>query len=159
MARRPPLPKRNARSRLQTVISGAVHERVDLYCAHYGITESKFFETAAIEKLDGSGNAKNVSRQLKELTEQLAIMAEHNHLFVQMWLRNTQLFTKQEQQAARTQTNGAYERFLRQLRTNLTGAGAFLGEYQRQLRESPVEGGSAADPTPTTAVGRGGQRS
>lgn len=137
MPRQPPLPKRPARSRLQAVISGDLHQRVDLYCAHYGITEGRFFETAAREKLDGSGDGKALARQLKELNEQLAILSEHSHLFVQMWLKNTQLFTKEEQRAARPQATALYERFVRQIQMNLTGGEGFLGECRQRLREAP----------------------
>lgn len=140
------LPKRPDRSRLQTVISGHVHERVDQYCSHYGITESRFFETAALEKLDGSGDAKSLARQVKALNEQLEIMSEHNHLFVQMWLRNTQLFTREEQVAARVRAKAEYDRFVRQIQTNLTKGGAFLGDCRRQLRASSGESATPASP-------------
>lgn len=162
MSRRPPLPKRPDRSRIQTTISGDVHEQVDLYCSRYGITEAQFFETAAREKLAGTGDAKNLARQLKVLNEQLEIVSEHNHLFVQMWLRNTQLFTKDEQVAARPRTDAAYERFVLQIQKNLTGGGAFLSEAQRRLRAALTEvastpngsGSAAAAPQQSHPAGR-----
>ena len=153
MSRRPPLPKRPDRSRLQTTISGDVHEQVDLYCSRYGITEARFFETAAREKLAGTGDAKSLGRQLKLLNEQLEIMSEHNHLFVQMWLRNTQLFTKEEQVSARPRTDAAYERFVRQIQMNLTGGGAFLSECRRQLRAAPTETPRAEATSPPNGSG------
>lgn len=152
MSRRPPLPKRPDRSRLQTTIRGDVHEQVDLYCSRYGITEARFFETAALEKLAGAGDATTLVRQLKLLNEQLEIMSEHNHLFVQMWLRNTQLFTKDEQVAARERTDAAYERFVRQIQRNLTGGGAFLGECRRQLRAAPTEAAPAPNGSDAAAT-------
>lgn len=136
MSRPIPLTKRTERSRLQTVISGEVHERVTLYCAHYGITEARFFESAAVEKLDGSGDGKNLSRQLRRLNEQVEILSEHHHVFVQMWMRNTQLFTKAEQRAAREQTTALYELFLQQIRNNLSGARGFLSDYERRASEA-----------------------
>ena len=66
MPLRTPLPKRPERSRIQTSISGGVHEQVDLYCAHHGLSESAFFEAAALEKLAGTGDAKQVFRRFTE---------------------------------------------------------------------------------------------
>ena len=151
MSRRPLLPKRPDRSRLQTTIRGDVRDQVAIYCSRYGITEAQFFEAAAREKLAAIGEAKSLARQLKLLHEHLEIMSEHSHLFVQMWLRNTPLFTKDEQLAARPRTDAAYERFVRQIRTNLTEGGAFLSEFRRLLRAAPAEAaparnGSGADP-------------
>ena len=143
MSRPVPLTKRPDRSRLQTVISGEVHERVTLYCAHYGITEASFFEAAALEKLDGSGDGKKLTQQLRRLNEQVEILSEHHHVFVQMWLRNTPLFTKAEQRTAREQTTALYELFLQQIRNNLSGARGFLREYERRANEAHGATGSS----------------
>lgn len=136
MARQPPKTKRPARSRLQTCISGEIHEQVDLYCAHYGLKEGRFFELAALEKIAGCGDAKSLTRLLRRISEQLEIISEHDHLFLQLWLKNTQFFTQQEQHAARGQITAHYKRFIEQLRANLTGRGSFLGTTHEQLRNA-----------------------
>jgi hypothetical protein len=135
--------KRPERSRLQTCIAGQVHEQVDLYCARYGIAEGRFFELAAIEKLGGSGDAKSITRLLRQINEQLEIISEHNHLFLQMWLKNTQLFSKAEQAAARSQITAQYQRFIEQLQANLMGGGGVLGTTRERLR-SPAQRDTAA---------------
>jgi len=131
------MPKRPARSRLQTCISGEVRETVDLYCARYGLTEARFFELAALEKASGIGDAKTIAKQLTIISEQLHILSECVHLFVKMWLVNTQLFTPEERERARPHAHSLYERFLQQIQTNLTAGKGFLGDYQRRLHTSP----------------------
>lgn len=149
MARQRPLPKRPTRSRVQTCISGDVHERVDLYCAHYGITEARFFELAALEKLDGMGDSKTIARQLALMNEQIEIMSEHNNLFVQLWLQNTQLFTKKEQDEARRQTTAVYQGFTQQITTNLSGGAGFLSACHQRLRKSHHVPAEARPSTPS----------
>jgi len=154
MARQRPKIKRPERSRLQTCISGDIHEQVDLYCAHYGLKESRFFELAALEKIAGSGDAKSITRLLRRINEQLEIISEHDHLFLQLWLKNTQFFTKQEQQAIRGQITAHYNRFIEQLRANLTGRGSFLGTTHEQLRNA-----TRPDPAPQGTKSHGNEAS
>jgi hypothetical protein len=139
MARQRTLPKRPTRSRIQTCISGEVHERVDLYCAHYGISEARFFEAAALEKLDGMGDAKTIARQLELMNEQLEIMSEHANLFVQMWMQNTQPLANEERDAARRQMTARYKSFAEQLIKNLSGGRGFLSTFHQRRRKSLLE--------------------
>ncbi len=148
MPRQRPLPKRPERSRIQTAISGDVHSRVDLYCARYGITEGRFFELAAIEKLDGVGDAKALARELKTLNEQIAILSEHGHVFFVTWLQNTQLFTPKEAEQARPQTTAAYRRFMQTLETNLSGGRTFLGSTHARLRTPKPDTDASGSPPP-----------
>jgi hypothetical protein len=103
------------------------------------LTESRFFEMAALEKLNGMGDAKTTGTRLRILSEQMQILSELHHLFVKMWLENTQLFSKEEQRAASPQTKALYERFVRQIQTNLSGGDGFLGAFQQRLGTSRLE--------------------
>ena len=142
MPRQPPLPKRLARSRLQTHIPGDVHERVDLYCAHYGLKESQFFEAAAREKLEGTGDAKKLTKQLNLLSQQLELILEHSHLFVQLWMDHTPPLPQSERAASRRQTRAAYQDFVQQIVKNLTGGKGFLRTYTKdQLQPKLARGG------------------
>lgn len=138
------------------MISGEVHERVDLYCAHYGLTEAQFFEMAALDKINGTGAAKSTVTQLKALNEQMQILSEHCDVYVRMWLRNTQLFTKEEQQAASPQVVALYERFTQQIQSNLSKGGGFLDGFQQRRRTPQAqpagEGASASTKTASTTA-------
>lgn len=139
MARQRTLPKRPTRSRIQTCIAGGVHERVDLYCAHYGISEARFFEAAALEKLDGLGDAKTIARQLELMNEQLEIMSEHANLFVQLWMQNTPPLANEERDAARRQMTARYQIFAEQIVKNLSGARGFLSTFQQRRRTPQLQ--------------------
>jgi hypothetical protein len=162
MPRQRPLPKRLDRSRIQTHIKGDVHERVDLYCAHYGLTESQFFEAAAVEKLEGTGDAKELKRQLNLLSQQLEIISEHGNLFLQMWLQHTPPLPKSERDATRRPATAAYHDFLRQIATNLSGGRGFLRGYTKDHLTSKLARGNAqaapARPQPNAAAAGGPSR-
>ena len=65
MPRTKPIPKRPERSKIHTVLPGEVHEQVDLYCAHHGISECEFFRRATLEKLSEAGDAKQFAREVR----------------------------------------------------------------------------------------------
>jgi hypothetical protein len=158
MSRQRPLPKRLARSRLQTHIKGEVHARVDLYCAHYGLTEGQFFEAAALEKLNGTGDGKELTRQLHLLSQQLELISEHGHLALQLWLEHTPPLPKKERDASRRQVSAAYQDFLRQITTNLSGGRGFLRAYTKEQltpkaprgADPPAKAARAATPIPSS---------
>jgi hypothetical protein len=116
---------------LQTHINGEVHERVDLYCAHYRLTESQFFESAALEKLNGTGDAKELARHLKLLSQQLELISEQGNLFLQMWLESTLPLPQSEREASRRRSKATYQEFVQQLANNLSGGRGFLRGYTK----------------------------
>jgi hypothetical protein len=143
MPRQPPLPKRLSRSRVQTHISGDLHERVDLYCARYGLKECQFFEAAAREKLEGTGDAKQLLQQLNLMSQQLELITEHSNLFVQLWMDHTPPLPPSERAALRRQTKAAYQDFVRQLATNLSGGKSFLRAYTKENLTPKLPRGAA----------------
>jgi hypothetical protein len=131
MARQRPLPKRPTRSRIQTSIKGDVHERIDLYRARYGMTEARFIEAAAVDKLDGIGDAKTIGRHLAQLNQQLEVMSELMNLFVQLWMEHTPPLPQADRAASRRQTKAAYQDFVQQVVRNLSGGSGFLRAYTK----------------------------
>ncbi|HEY6724749.1 MAG TPA: hypothetical protein VI197_12000 [Polyangiaceae bacterium] len=148
MPLRNPLPRRPKRSRLQTSIAGEIHEQVDLYCAHHGLTEAAFFEAAALEKIAGSGDAKQILRRFGEqrklvlqLRQYVEISAELLSFYVQHALRNTPPLPKAELVETRRQGDAAYQALVRRIGQNLSSRrGFFEGFPSEQGNGDPTLG-------------------
>src|SRR4051812_25993135 len=136
MPLRTPLPKRPQRSRIQTSISGCVHEQVDLYCAHHGLSESAFFEAAALEKLAGTGDAKQIFRRFTEqrkialeLRQYVQIFAELLSFHVQHSLRHLPPLPKAELQDTRRRADATYRELIQRIGANLSSGRGFLDAF------------------------------
>jgi hypothetical protein len=161
MPLRRPLPKRPTRSRIQTSIAGDVHEQVDLYCAHHGLSESAFFEAAALEKVAGTGNAKQIFRRFNDQRRMVLQLQHHVEIFaellsfhVQYSLRNTPPLPKAELQETRRQGDALYQSLIRTIGENLSSRRGFFEAF-------PSEGSQiehALDPArPAGSQERAGQ--
>jgi hypothetical protein len=143
MPLRRPLPKRPKQSRLQTAISGAVHEQVDLYCAHYGITESAFFEAAALEKIGGTGQAKQIFARFNEqrriaveLKRHVEIFAELLSFHVQYSLRTTPPLPKAELQETRRHGDALYRSLIQRIGENLSSRRGFFESFPSESSQN-----------------------
>lgn len=170
--RRPP-PKRPTRSRIQTSIAGDVHEQVDLYCAHHGLSESAFFEAAALEKLGGTGNAKQIFRRFNDQRRMVLQLQHHVEIFaellsfhVQYSLRNTPPLPKAELQETRRQGDALYQSLIRRIGENLSSRRGFFEAFpsEEPQNEHGIDpsGGSSAEangtrPRPGPHTPQGGQ--
>lgn len=92
MPRKPPPARRPENSRLQTYISGHIHDQIALYCAQRNWHESTFFETASLALLEGTGDKDVLYRRLAALDRRLQRIDEAVqstlllvHLFVEVW--------------------------------------------------------------------------
>jgi hypothetical protein len=136
MPLRRPLPKRPRQSRLQTSIAGDVHEQVDLYCAHYGLTESAFFEAAALEKIGGTGQAKQIFSRLSEqrrialeLKRHVEIFAELLSFHVRYSLRTMPPLPKAELQETRRHGDALYQSLIQRIGENLSSRRGFFDSF------------------------------
>lgn len=139
MPRSKPQPKRSTRSRIHTVIPGDLHEQVDLYCAHHGLSESEFFRIATIEKLAGTGDAKQLARQLSSsrrtaLENQLQGRIHTELLSVLLRLSLHMLpVSKAELLAPHRQVDAHYQSLIEHVTRNLSGGKAFLSVFPEEL--------------------------
>lgn len=171
MPLRRPLPKRPTRSRIQTSIAGDVHEQVDLYCAHHGLSESAFFEAAALEKLGGTGNAKQIFRRFHDQRRMVLQLQHHVEIFaellsfhVQYSLRNTPPLPKAELQETRRQGDALYQSLIKRIGENLSSRRGFFEAFPSDGPQndhavdpsgsSPEANGTRPRPGPHTPPGR-----
>jgi hypothetical protein len=152
MPLRHPLPRRPKRSRIQTSIAGDIHEQVDLYCAHHGLTEGAFFEAAALEKIAGTGDAKQILRRFNEqrklalqLRQYVEISAELLSFFVQHSLRNTPPLPRAELVETQRQGDAAYQSLIRRIGQNLSGRRGFFEAFPSE--QGNGEGGPGPQPS------------
>jgi hypothetical protein len=109
---------------------------VDLYCAHHGLSESAFFEAAALEKLGGTGNAKQIFRRFNDQRRMVLQLQQHVEIFaellsfhVQYSLRNTPPLPKAELQETRRQGDALYQSLIRKIGENLSSRRGFFEAF------------------------------
>lgn len=141
MPRKPPPERRPANSRLQTYISGHVHEQVALYCAQRNWHESTFFETASVQLLEGTGDKQvllrrldRLDRRVQRIDETLRASLVLLHEFVEVWFERAHRSTGD--------TKRAHQAFMDKVTSRVR-----TKEASGSVRRRPSDGETAATPS------------
>jgi hypothetical protein len=162
MPRVEPCAKRPARSKVHTVLPGDVHEQVDLYCAHHGISACEFFRRATVEKLAESGGAKQLTRELRaqrRTTRDTQLQSEFNTQLLSRILllvaSSIVSMSKEERTANDRQARALCKAITDQAMQEVTRGNIVVAELREHLPAATFED---AEQRPTRTAVRGGKR-